>query len=82
MLAKAMLLSTLTFGAVEPKVASTATMLDSTDQCPAAMQQLVEHHHMQNNVFSKGQGYLKARKVVANQGTVVLNISCKPLEDK
>lgn len=76
---KALLLATLTLGANEPRIVTTTNVLDSAEECVPAMRQIAEHHNLQNNIFSQGKEYLKARKSTA-QGNVVLSVSCKELK--
>ena len=80
MLGKALLLATLTIsGSGDPQINTTSTLLGTSLVCPEAMQQVVDHHHLTNNVYSKGQGYIKARKAVPPGATVNLTVTCKEL---
>lgn len=80
MLGKALLLATLTVsGNGDPQINSTSTLLDSAEECPRAMLHVLEHHNLTNNVYSKGQGYIKARKAVPPGATVNLTVTCKGL---
>lgn len=81
MSAKALLLATMNILSMgnNDNIATTSTLLDDSTQCPVVMRQVVEHHGLQNNIFSQGKEYLKARKSTT-QGLVTLNVSCKELK--
>lgn len=81
MSAKALLLVTINILSMgnNDNVATTSTLLDDSTQCSAAMRQVVEHHGLQNNIFSQGKEYLKARKSIT-KGLVTLTINCKELK--
>jgi hypothetical protein len=73
---KALLLATITIMGSNgvPKVETTSTVLEHHSMCPKAMEQVVNHHGMQNHLFSQGKDYRKGRN-----GVVTLNVSCKEI---
>lgn len=77
--AQALLLATLTVvnSSGTPVVSQTSDVLADGGQCPSAMQQVVKHNGLQNNIFSTKRSELKARK----QG-VTLVVTCEVMKHK
>lgn len=78
-LSQALLLATLTVVNTSgtPVVSQTSDVLTDGDQCPSAMQQIVKHNGLQNNIFSTKRTELKARKT-----GVTLVVTCEVMKEK
>lgn len=74
---QALLLATLTVvnPSGTPTVSQTSDVLTSSEQCPSAMRQVVEHNGLKNNIFSTKRSELKARKT-----NVTLVVTCEVMK--
>lgn len=78
---KALLLATLTIS-TPAQVQTNTTVLDDNSLCPSAMMQVVRHHGMQNNIYSKSVEYIKARKRNSAGVEAVLTVTCEEMGKK